>query len=115
MGVVHHATYPIWFELGRSDLMRALGLPYSEVERRGYYLMLSGLNVRYHRAVRYDEEVTLHTRTAEVRSRTVNFSYELRRGEELLATGETHHIATDRQYRPARMPDDVLALLRGEG
>ncbi|WP_050920680.1 acyl-CoA thioesterase [Deinococcus gobiensis] len=118
MAVAHHATYPVWFEVGRSDLMRELGLPYAEIEARGYYLMLSGLHVQYRRAARYDDRLRLTTRVSELRSRTLKFSYELHRlGEEgaapeLLATGETHHIATDRTYRPARMPDDVLERLK---
>ncbi|MGI8747541.1 MAG: acyl-CoA thioesterase [Deinococcus sp.] len=113
MGVVHHAVYPVWFELGRSDLMRGLGLPYAEVERRGTYLMLSELQVRYRLAARYDAELSLRTRLLEVRSRAAAFGYELRRGPDLLATGETQHIATDHRYRPARLPDDVLAALGG--
>lgn len=113
MGVVHHATYPVWFEVGRTDLMRALGLPYTEIEARGYYLMLSGLNVEYRRAARYDDELTIITHISAIRSRTVTFTYEVRRGEERLATGETRHIATDKQYRPARLPQDVLTALGG--
>ncbi|WP_255448062.1 thioesterase family protein [Deinococcus sp. AJ005] len=113
MGVVHHATYPVWFEVGRSDLMRELGLPYTEIEARGYYLMLSGLNVEYRRAARYDDGLVVTTRISALRSRTVTFVYEVRRGEELLATGESRHIATNKQYRPARMPDDVIAALGG--
>lgn len=113
MGVAHHANYPVWFEVGRTDLMHRLGLPYAEVEARGYYLMLSGLQVEYRRAARYDDLLTLITRVGSVRSRTLTFSYELWRGEELLATGETRHIATDKTYRPARLPADVLTLLSG--
>ena len=115
MGVAHHATYPVWFEVGRTDLMHALRLPYAEVEARGYYLMLSGLNVEYRRAARYDDVLTLVTRVAAVRSRTLTFTYEVLRGEELLATGETRHIATDKSYRPARLPEDVLGMLSGSG
>nr|WP_253582321.1 thioesterase family protein [Deinococcus sp. HSC-46F16] len=115
MGVAHHANYPVWFEVGRSDLMRDLGLPYAEVEARGYYLMLSGLNVEYRRAARYDEELTLVTRVGAVRSRTMTFTYQLWHEGTLLATGETRHIATDKTYRPARLPEDVMALLRAEG
>ncbi|WP_425148448.1 acyl-CoA thioesterase [Deinococcus sp.] len=112
MGVAHHAVYPVWFEVGRSDWMRDLGFPYTEVEALGYYLMLTGLNVRYRVAARYDDDLTLHTRMSEVRSRTAVFAYELRRGADLIATGETQHICTDRQYRPARMPDALLTALR---
>jgi acyl-CoA thioester hydrolase len=113
MGVVHHATYPVWFEVGRTDLMHALGLPYATVEARGYYLMLSGLNVEYRRAARYDDTLTVTTRVSSLRSRTLSFVYTVMRGPELLATGETRHIATDKAYRPARLPEDVLALLGG--
>lgn len=113
MGVVHHATYPVWFEMGRSDFMREAGVPYTEVEARGYFLMLSGLNVRYRSAARYDDQLVLSTRVSEVRSRTCIILYELRRGEELLATGETQHVCTDKAYRPARMPADLLTALGG--
>lgn len=116
MAVAHHANYPVWFEMGRTDLMHALGLPYRELEERGYYLMLTGLNVQYRRAARYDDQLILTTRMGEIRSRTMKCVYELHRplehGElELIATGETAHIATDKQYRPARLPDDLLTLL----
>lgn len=111
MGVAHHATYPVWFEVGRTDLMHALGLPYTEVEARGYFLMLSGLSVEYRRAARYDDLLTVVTRVGNVRSRTLTFTYEVRRGEEVLATGETRHIATDKTYRPARLPEDVVERL----
>jgi acyl-CoA thioester hydrolase len=114
MGVVHHATYPVWFEMGRSDFMRQIGVPYTQVERRGYYFMLSGLNVKYRSAARYDDELTLTTFAQEVRSRACTFGYELRRGDELLATGETQHICTDRSYRPVRFPDDILAILQDQ-
>ncbi|WP_019010787.1 acyl-CoA thioesterase [Deinococcus aquatilis] len=122
MAVAHHANYPVWFEVGRTDLMHALGLPYAEVEARGYYLMLSGLNVQYRRAARYDDRLTLTTHVSEVRSRTLKFTYQLHRAvlggsadlpAELIATGETQHIATDKAYRPARLPDEVLKLLQG--
>jgi len=113
MGVAHHANYPIWFELGRSDLMRTLGVSYTEVEARGYYLMLSGLHVQYRRAARYDEQLTLETTVGEVRNRRLVFSYVLRRGDEVLATGTTEHVPTDKSYRVARIPEDILEKLRG--
>lgn len=113
MGVAHHAVYPVWFEVGRSDLMRDLGLSYAEVEEQGYFLMLTDLNVRYRRAARYDEELTLLTHIAEVRSRTLRFGYELRGpGGELLASGHTAHIVTDHSYRPQRLPETLLNRLR---
>lgn len=112
MGVAHHANYPVWFEVGRSDLMRALGLSYAEVEAQGYYLMLTDLGVQYRRAARYDEALKLLTWVEEVRSRTVRFAYELHGPTgERLATGHTAHIVTDHDYRPQRLPNDILERL----
>lgn len=112
MGVAHHANYPVWFEVGRSDLMQALGMRYSEVEARGYYLMLSALHVQYKRAARYEDDLILETTVQEARSRKLVFAYRLLRGEELLATGSTEHVTTDKAYRVASVPADVLALLK---
>lgn len=112
MGVAHHAVYPVWFEVGRSDLMRDLGLSYAEVEAQGYFLMLTDLGVRYHRAARYDEQLTLLTRVDEVRSRTLRFGYKLLGpGGELLSSGHTAHIVTDHSYRPQRLPEHLLERL----
>ncbi|GHG06115.1 4-hydroxybenzoyl-CoA thioesterase [Deinococcus piscis] len=112
MGVAHHAVYPVWFEVGRSDLMRDLGLSYAEVEAQGYFLMLTDLGVQYRRAARYDEELTLLTRVEEVRSRTLRFGYEVRGpGGDLLASGHTGHIVTDHSYRPQRLPENLLRQL----
>ncbi|WP_261664022.1 acyl-CoA thioesterase [Deinococcus sp. Marseille-Q6407] len=112
MGVAHHAVYPVWFEAGRSDLMRDMNLSYAEVEAQGFYLMLTDLGVQYRRAAHYDEELTLLTRVEEVRSRTLRFGYELRGPSgELLATGHTGHIVTDHNYRPQRLPESLQRQL----
>ncbi len=113
MAVAHHAAYPIWFEVGRSELMHALGVPYTEIEARGLFFMLSGLQVQYRAAARYDDRLTLSTTVQVVQSRAVTFAYTLKRGETLIATGQTHHITTDKTYRIVRIPDDILAHLRG--
>ncbi|GAA4018494.1 thioesterase family protein [Deinococcus rubellus] len=113
MAVAHHANYPIWFEVGRSELMRTLGVPYGEIEARGLYFMLSSLEVQYRAAARYDDLLSLVTTVEAVQSRAVTFAYTLRCGETLVATGKTHHITTDRQYRIVRIPDDILPHLRG--
>ena len=114
MAVAHHANYPVWFEVGRSELMQTLGLPYSEVEAAGYYFMLSRLEVSYRAAARYDELLTLTTRIEAVQSRAVTFGYTLRRGETLVATGVTQHIITDKAYKIARIPDEIVLRLRGD-
>lgn len=111
MGVVHHAVYPVWFEVGRTALSHALGMPYSEWERRGVFLMVAELTCRYRRAARYDEEVTVWTRVREVASRKVVFAYRVAGPDgDILVEGETRHVAVDRTTgRPAVIPPDLRA------
>jgi acyl-CoA thioester hydrolase len=113
MGIVHHAVYPVWFEAARSALARAAGLPYSEWERRGIYLMLSDLACRYRRPARYDEVVTVWVRVAEVGSRRVVFAYRVTGPDgSTLVEGETRHLTVDRNTgRPAVLPDELRASL----
>jgi len=75
MGIVHHAVYPVWFEAARSALSRAVGIPYAEWEKQGTLLMVSDVACRYRRSARYDEEITVGVRVAEVASRRVVFEY----------------------------------------
>lgn len=111
MGVVHHAVYPVWFEVGRTALSHAVGMPYSEWERRGLFLMVAELVCRYRRPARYDEEVTIWTEVREVASRKVVFAYRVTGPDgELLVEGETRHVAVDRASgRPAVIPPDLRA------
>lgn len=113
MGVVHHASYVIWMEEGRSEYMRALGSGYEELERQGHFLALSELKVRYIAAAHYGEKVTVRTRLPSVRSRTMTFDYEIVNAETdaKLVTGQTTLIMIDREGRVMRMPESIRALL----
>ncbi|MBI4914701.1 MAG: acyl-CoA thioesterase [Acidobacteria bacterium] len=115
MGVVHHAVYPVWFEAARSELARAVGLPYSDWERRGVWLMLSDLHCRYRRPARYDEDITVWVRVAEVASRRVTFAYRVTGPDgQVLAEGETRHLTVSSvTARPTVLPDELRdSLLR---
>ncbi len=111
MGIVHHAVYPVWMELGRSDLLRRLGQSYAEWERRGVMMSVAEVRVRYRAPARYDEMVEIRTRLAEAGRRKVVFAYEVVRGETRLAEGESVHIVTGRDGRAQVMPDDLLRLI----
>lgn len=116
MAVAHHSNYAVWFEMGRTDLMHTLGLPYTEVEARGYYIMLSSLNTQFRRAARYDDVLTLTSSIIQLRSRAITFSYQLHKQHpdnsiELMATGETAHVFTNKEYQPCRLPEDILEVL----
>lgn len=117
MGVVHHRNYLTWFELGRDGLCPRTGYDYTEIEEMGFMLMVKQARLDYRRGARYGDTVRLTTRLIEVRSRTLRFAYEVHRGDELLATGETEHvwleIATGRAVRipnPLREPFESLVV-----
>jgi len=109
MGVVHHSVYPVWFEAARTALSRAVGLPYREWETRGVLLMVSELTCRYRRPARYDEEVTIWVRVADVASRRVVFAYRVENARgDVLAEGESRHLAVERASgRPMLIPQQL--------
>lgn len=114
MGVVHHAVYPVWFEVGRSDLMREMGLPYSDIEAAGHYLMLAELRVRFAAPARYDVPVELHTALIALRSRQLVFSYRLQDEDGgLLVRGQTVHVPTDHHYRVSALGAELRERLAG--
>ena len=111
MGIVHHANYIVWFEIGRTDLCRATGFPYSEIEARGYILVVTEIVCRFRTPFRYDDEVLIRTGVREVASRSMRFEYELRdtTGETLHATGFSSHLWLDRETRkPVRADEEVM-------
>ena len=111
MGIAHHANYIVWFEIGRTDLCRATGFPYTEIEKRGYILVVTEVACRFRIPYRYDDEVLIRTSVAEAASRSIRFSYELLsgNGEQLHATGFSAHLWLDRETRkPVRADADVM-------
>jgi acyl-CoA thioester hydrolase len=113
MGVVHHANYLVWFEVARTDLCARSGLPYADIERLGYRLMNSALNVRYRQPARYGETVQVTCWIERLASRAVHFAYEVRRGDTLLATGSTAHVWIESaSSRPCRMPEQLRGPFR---
>ena len=110
MGVVYHGSYLPWLEIGRTTLLKEMGLPYRDLEARGFYLPVLQLGVKYLRPARYDDVVTIITTLRERPVLRINLSYELRRDDDLLATAETVHAFIDRTGKPVRPPDDAAAL-----
>ena len=107
MGVAHHSAYVEWLEMGRVDWLRACGGDYRELERAGYALPVVELRLRYVAAARFDDALVVRTAMADVRSREVQFVYEVVTDEEWprqLANGMTRHICLLRGS-VALMPD----------
>ncbi|HTQ60483.1 MAG TPA: thioesterase family protein [Candidatus Solibacter sp.] len=107
MGVVYHANYLVWFEVGRVELIRAMGIEYKLMEKEDdCHIVVADVHCRYLQSARYDEVLRVRTRIAESRNRIVKFSYEVFRDTDslLLATGETTHIICGSNGRPKLLP-----------
>jgi acyl-CoA thioester hydrolase len=115
MGIAHHGNYVVWFEIGRTDLCRAAGFEYTEIEARGFYLVVTEISCRYRTPYRYDDEVLIRTHIAEMGSRIIQFGYELfdGTGKVLHADGVSQHVWLDQgTRRPVRADAEVLAAFR---
>lgn len=113
MGVVYHSNYLIWFEIGRTDWLRATGVTYREMEAEdGIQLPVIEAHCEYRQGARYDDDVEIKTRAKKLSPVRVQFDYEATRQQDgvLLATGHTVHATIDRDGRPVRMPDRVKDL-----
>ena len=104
MGVVYHGSYLPWFEVGRTDLMKQYGLPYRQLEAEGFFLPVLEVGARYLRPARYDDPLTIVTTLREKPLLRIKLEYEVRHGDELLATGFTLHAFIDRAGKPVRPP-----------
>ena len=106
MGVVYHSHYLVWFEVGRTDYIRRLGMPYAELERQGTRLAVSEANLRYHAPARYDDLVRVETTLTEIRSRTLSFTYRIVLAETgvRLVSGATTLVSLDATGRPMALP-----------
>ncbi len=117
MGVVYHANYFVWFEVGRTDLLRSTGWSYRELEQEGVRLPVIQAHCEYRLPARYDDELEIRTKGAILTHVRVEFSYEIVRLTDgaLLVTGRTAHAALDRDGRPCRLPARVRAVFDGNG
>ena len=113
MGYLHHARYFIYFEEGRTELLRRNGLRYREMEQRGLFYVVARLQCRFKAPARYDDLLTLTTTTEKLTPVRVDHHYELARDEQLLAEANSTLVLVDRNGRPASLPDDCFETLGG--
>lgn len=114
MGFAYYAHYLRWFEIGRAEMLRALGTSYRTVEEGGTWLPVVEAHCRYLRPARYDDLITVETGVLALRRASVRFAYRVVReaGGELLALGHTEHCFLDRQGKPGRPSAALTELLR---
>lgn len=110
MGYVYYGNYATYYEIGRVEMLRNLGMSYKSLEESGIMMPVTELRVNYHKPVHYDEEITIRTLIPEMPSVRIRFVYEIfdSRGE-LANSGETTLVFVDRvRNRPCRAPVDFL-------
>jgi acyl-CoA thioester hydrolase len=118
MGIVYHANYLPWCEMGRTDLIRRLWKSYARVEAEdGILLAVTDVHLRYHASARYEDVVRVTTTVEQVRSRSVTFAYLVERVDdsgvtERLVSARTALVAIDRGGTPRKLPADLLAAFR---
>lgn len=108
MGVVYHANYLVWMEMGRVELCRELGVRYRDMEEQdGVLLAVAEASCRYASPARYDDEIVVRTRVLRSTTRLLQFGYEVResQSDRLLVTGSTTHVFCTRELRPCRLPE----------
>jgi acyl-CoA thioester hydrolase len=112
MGVAHHRSHFVWFEMGRTEFLRGSGLPYAEVEAQGVFLPVIEARCVYRAPARYDDLLLVRTTLAGMGVARAQFSYRIERESDgrLLATGSTTHAAVGAHGRPRRMPDALRRL-----
>ena len=109
MGVVHHSVYPVWFEMGRTELLRSTGVSYRELEESGILLAVVRLDVRYKRPALYDDDLLLDTVISKIGRVKIEHEYRLSRGGQLLATGATTLACLDRSGNACVIPEGLLS------
>jgi acyl-CoA thioester hydrolase len=120
MGIVYYANYLVWFEIGRVELLRSLGLAYSQLETEHECILpVVEATCRYRAPARYDDEILIETRPALLRGSVLKFAYKIFRKSnqdgkerELLAEGETVHVVCDDQLNKKPLPGHYADALR---
>lgn len=113
MGIVYYANYLRWFERGRSEFLRQIGLPYSTIEHQGFHFPVTEVNCRYASSARYDDVIQIETGLVDLGRASLSFAYQITRhvDQDLLATGSTKHACVDRTGKVTRIPSIVRGAI----
>jgi acyl-CoA thioester hydrolase len=133
MGVVYHANYLNWFEIGRTEWIRAMGMTYQELEERDMLLPLTDAEIKFKLPARYDDQIMIYTKVLDYSTVRIQFASEIRRLDgaqaamngsyadepsgELLVSGVTRHVWVNRAWRPIRVDKiapDLFRIIKGE-
>jgi acyl-CoA thioester hydrolase len=115
MGIVHHATYLVYFETGRVEWLRRRGITYADWVARGVQVPVASAELQYRAPSRFDEELSIETTLSKLRAVSLDFTYRIRRDTTLVAEGFTRLACIDMSHKLLRIPEEIReTLLRGE-
>jgi acyl-CoA thioester hydrolase len=112
MGIVYYGNYSTYFEVGRTEFMRAKGLPYKKLEEQGYGLVVTGLEIKYYNPAVYDDVLAIRTSVSDVQSRGVTFNYAVFRDGVTLVVGKTRHICVTPDRKTIKLPPFLVEVLK---
>ena len=107
---VHHSNYLNYFERGRVEMLRELGVRYRDLEDQGCMLVVTEMNIRYHQAAEFDDLLDLQTRLVEIRKVRLRHEYRITRGEELIVEASSVIASIDAEGQPIRLPKHIFSL-----
>jgi len=111
MGMVYYANYLTFYERGRTELLRNIGLEYRVIEERGFFFPVIYAECNYHAPAKYDDLITVETRLSEITAASITCSYKITNGDKILVTGKTKHPFVNKSLKPMRFPADIREIL----
>lgn len=112
MGMVYYGNYLTYYERGRTEFLREIGLEYKKLEERGFYFPVIYSECNYRAPARYDDLITIETSISEVTAASLTCSYIIKNGDKILVTGKTKHPFVNKLFKPVRFPQDIREALQ---
>ena len=112
MGVVHHSNYIVYLEQARGNYIASLGYPYSRMEKDGILLTIVDVSCKYHSPAYYEDELSVSVHVTDLTPVRVKFTYEVRRGDTLIAEAVTVLACIDKIRRPMRIPEKIESIFK---
>lgn len=110
-GIVYYANYYVWFEIARTEFFRSMGFPYTELEKKGVYIVVANSSCQYKQPAYYDDQITVRSRVSSLKNTSFTFEYEVMRGNDLLAIGKTVQVVVSKDRKPIKIPEDIRELI----
>jgi acyl-CoA thioester hydrolase len=111
MGMVYYGNYLTFFERGRTELLREIGLEYKAIEARGFYFPVIHAECKYLAPAKYDDVIKVETKLSEITAASITCSYKVKCNGRLLVTGKTKHPFVNKDFKPVRFPNDIKKVL----